>query len=273
MPRAHDRSVSAFLRRSVSLSCTFLARCLIGLTRLLELNPLRGRSPTRSAQTTTMTDDTLELVSLSSVAKGVQNAAGAAPIDQCVSWTSVTRGAQAFRMSPCPCRRCAPPRAARECVRLPPFRPYRPVPVRPRLQVVGNSENFLVLVADLPEGAVDTSPQAVVLTRYIETFSTCRTSGTYILSLGKPARVRSSRAAATASPSVISAIRFPAGYFRNSSGGSGSPSCSSSSSAERVIPIRTCHHLLQKIQGAPLVRAPPRGPSLAAEFPRDVSGR
>jgi hypothetical protein len=45
-----------------------------------------------------------------------------------------------------------------------------------RLQVVASPEKFLVFVADLSEGAVDTSPQAVVLTRYIETFSTCRTS-------------------------------------------------------------------------------------------------
>ena len=45
-----------------------------------------------------------------------------------------------------------------------------------RLQVVASPEKLLVFVADLSEGAVDTSPQAVVLTRYIETFSTCRTS-------------------------------------------------------------------------------------------------
>src|SRR4029450_9859190 len=44
------------------------------------------------------------------------------------------------------------------------------------LQVVASPDKFLVFVADLTEGAVDTSPQSVVLTRYIETFSTCRTS-------------------------------------------------------------------------------------------------
>jgi hypothetical protein len=40
-----------------------------------------------------------------------------------------------------------------------------------RLQVAGGSQKLLVFAADLSESAVDTSPQAVVLTGYIETFS------------------------------------------------------------------------------------------------------
>jgi hypothetical protein len=34
-----------------------------------------------------------------------------------------------------------------------------------RLQVVGGADEFLVFVAELPEDAVHTSPQAVALTR------------------------------------------------------------------------------------------------------------
>src|SRR4029453_4665602 len=115
------------------------------------------------------------------------------------------------------------------------------------LQVVASPDKFLVFVADLTEGAVDTSPQSVVLTRYIETLSTCRhTQHTYILCRGKPARVRSSRTLATASPSVISAIRFPAGYLRNSSGGSGN--------SVSLISPPACTHIRTAILPSPYAK-------------------
>jgi hypothetical protein len=87
--------------------------------------------------------------------------------------------------------------------------------------VVGSSEEFLVLVADLPEGAVDTPSQAVVLTRYIETFSTRRTSQHIDLVSRK-----SGTSEFVQSRSHCVAVRHqrdqvPRRILRNSSGGSG----------------------------------------------------